>query len=1828
MSTRSIVTSKVSWTPEKFISALSYPEHCSITLVKRLKASVKLKDLKQNISRDAPSWTFEHLFVAFKCAVSNLAKQWAELSTTDKEKTRRMFCTPSRLNTAHRPEVFYLLECCTYILEQMQVVTKNTSHLYDCIRSGVSICNRLLDMEIFEPAISLLMKTHKNLIILLTYRDHDAIPTATLLNPTLDVSEIQLESCLFVPMVPASYFLNIGTIVVTFQLNVLRCLSLSQINGLSLNTINNLQSEDGPFQWIERSFPSQVQLANSRREILARLLTRFSMIQNNALQSFKLLILSIALWLNILSSQRADDKEFDVNQLETRILQLFSKVVQLCKSEDIEGSILNKDMTQLHHLLENLSKESRLHILLQLSQLYYKYNDFQLSAAYVIRGYSLSFEDISFKLKFLLFSFRLSIHDNSICFPFNLIQELSSLQQLFVENALPYSEALHLLDSIERSFRLFNDSTVFDDTVFALNISEILSWILSSVVRDILVEDELLNLQLKIRKFLMFTFHIIRSFSELTKFQSSLEGCLNLAAYYEDAEFPQKLSNHLYNLCVKSSNVNYARECISLSIKIAVSHKLTNDETYLLKILKNFQLRYHDSLQLQEKCDVLHTTFNQLDLYVGTTSVGKSSVLDNILKRIFNSLTSINDSNIEKLLESISYSLLKLFFKCANEGSRYNASAALSFKLSLMLHEKEEVLLLKTNVSCVLANHGYNDIKFEEMVLCVIKGDQNLLEHNSNNNAKLALNESLLCSWENLLCYRRAEDDSRILTIIESWTIFISRFSSVISRCSFTDFEINSILNFFFCFLHTVEPSGKLTFELAFLEIFYELFNCLLHLQFSKYLVIIGTLLSDKYMTLGFSGKAHLFYTKCYSYLRQCKSSPFINFWNVSYGKYLILTGNTDKGILQLKKYSLSSEEDFNSNGLSRTVSLNLLLYERIQLSDALFQLGYTTVSLGFIMQNLKVIKGLFSKSSKEHFNGGKYITWRLFAVSAHSNVCAARIYEHMGQAREAEFFYRQACSISEKMPFSCFSATFQLRLCSLLTRAGKLEKGEKILFDLTEAMKSTDTYHKLLWNYGAAEVCATKSELDGAICHYSECVKLLEIIKSEYYLFFNRNREKSLTKGIKRLSLSSQPTFVTESNTTEFDDWSILQNTAANLLRLISMFELKRGNLEIAKALMTDSTKCSIASFFNIVSANILKSKLIVCEADSTLFGDPVLRTLPDSVISLPGISHKFQKNQSKTKALGENTGFRKGSKRLDYLRERLKINLQNVRLSCEIIFSNAYERSSVCVCREVNELISYSTIMQSALTTIGETTDVDSSSASFFLEIPKALGFHRRREAQKFRNQHKELHFSSLEQILNSRLSIPDVRTFQDNFIDSLPSIWNVVSITINNSGEDLFISKIRKGHSPLIFRLPLQRHNSRDADEEILVFTKAQTELFRIISKSNQMAQNGKHYTRREDKETWWKERRHLDQCLQQLLENIEISWLGGFKGIFNPHKIDTSLFAKFSSQFQNIIAKNFNMDKKTPVPTLSPEILELFITLGKPGYEGYEQLLEDLIYFILDIFQFRGLHFAYDEIDTDQLSMDLQDALNAYFNNYVSEENRSHTVLVLDKSVHQFPWESLPCLNRQSVSRVPSLSILRDILSQSFVVNGEYVEVRKEAGSYILNPSLDLKHTQEMFEHKLVEGGWKGLIASQPSNRDFIKMLSGNDFFLYFGHGGGEQYTTSYDLATLKRCAVTILMGCSSGALYECGSFEPWGTPLDYLSAGCPTLVANLWDVTDKDIDRFSLKMLESWGLFENKAPFVNSTSICTAVSESRSCCHLRYLNGAAPVIYGIPAYIIP
>ncbi len=65
---------------------------------------------------------------------------------------------------------------------------------------------------------------------------------------------------------------------------------------------------------------------------------------------------------------------------------------------------------------------------------------------------------------------------------------------------------------------------------------------------------------------------------------------------------------------------------------------------------------------------------------------------------------------------------------------------------------------------------------------------------------------------------------------------------------------------------------------------------------------------------------------------------------------------------------------------------------------------------------------------------------------------------------------------------------------------------------------------------------------------------------------------------------------------------------------------------------------------------------------------------------------------------------------------------------------------------------------------------------------------------------------------------------------------------------------------------------------------------------------------------------------------------------------------------------------------------------------------------------------------------------------------------------------------------------------------------------------------------------------------------------------------------------------------------------------------PLVLGNLWDVTDRDLDRFTSALLQSW------LSAGSGSSILQHLAQSRNATHLKHIIGAAPIAYGLPVYI--
>jgi separase len=721
---------------------------------------------------------------------------------------------------------------------------------------------------------------------------------------------------------------------------------------------------------------------------------------------------------------------------------------------------------------------------------------------------------------------------------------------------------------------------------------------------------------------------------------------------------------------------------------------------------------------------------------------------------------------------------------------------------------------------------------------------------------------------------------------------------------------------------------------------------------------------------------------------------------------------------------------------------------------------------------------------------------------------------------------------------------------------------------------------------------------------------------------------------------------------------------------------------------------------------------KAMLLKSMKELSSDFTFNTLPESTIAFPAIGqngHTSSQGVPVTKPLSTTGARTKSTKKAKITKEHFVATLREARERLVESHGLCAQAGSSSNFQQASYALAQVTILLSAMSNVDVQDSLNPLYAAYMSEVPKINNLRLNQEsiAVEQESMSREECLKWPEPNASKRATLAVTSDFQKEYIDIIPKTWTAISIALNEAHDELYITRYEFGVTPFALRIPLTRHASRDMDEDEFSFDDGKRDFEEIIELSDFSTKTAKDMTSKEARLQWWTERESLDTRLHGLLLNIENVWLGGFKGIFSQHTRQPALLTRFRKCFENILDRHLPSRRGKAVgqnSALDSRVLELFIGLGDVTNDelDLDEALMDLMYFVVDIFQFNGETNAYDEIDFDSMVVDALDALRAY---HTASKNVTatspHTILILDKTLHLFPWESLPCLQSNSISRLPSLAALRERLLaarkssaiQDGAAPGHYIPA-SAGGTSILNPSGDLVHTTKTIKPRLdsVAGSWTHIVNHVPSEKEFESALKDKDLVLYFGHGSGAQFVRSKSVRRLfpgtdmvcekPGCATTFLFGCSSAHLTENGIYEPSGMLSSYLVAGAPAVVGMLWDVTDKDCDRFAVKCGELWGLWPEvrdeavlpKTPGKKAkgkgkvaqlvaevenargtgtvrakkgkskagdegevmdgvdqqrkrgVGLDEAVRDAREACVLRYLNGAAAVVYGIPVYL--
>ncbi|XP_071490017.1 separin-like [Diadema antillarum] len=427
------------------------------------------------------------------------------------------------------------------------------------------------------------------------------------------------------------------------------------------------------------------------------------------------------------------------------------------------------------------------------------------------------------------------------------------------------------------------------------------------------------------------------------------------------------------------------------------------------------------------------------------------------------------------------------------------------------------------------------------------------------------------------------------------------------------------------------------------------------------------------------------------------------------------------------------------------------------------------------------------------------------------------------------------------------------------------------------------------------------------------------------------------------------------------------------------------------------------------------------------------------------------------------------------------------------------------------------------------------------------------------------------------------------QLSVISCKPSDMNSLS-----TSSRLVVTRLQRGREPIIIQLPMT------GCEDI-------TKTFeRILTES-------KETVKETDKKIWWTTRQRLDEQMQSLTKDMENNLLGCWKGaILGNHGNE-----KAASQLSKLAKKLHKSIQQESQKDVSMSHCELLI-------DSYDHLSRQQTN--VGLSSLTGLQPGSDALT--QLSLTLKALAKEW--QETRPDQRNPVILILDAAIQHLPWENLPILQQWPVCRLPSLHFLLDHLharqSEASVL-GHGVDPKKTY--FILNPTGDLLNTQKTFQEWFQkENGWEGVVGRAPTKPEFTSALADHDLFVFCGHGTGREFLTGDDIQRLKCRAATLLIGCSSGKLQVNGCLDASGMALNYLLAECPCVVANLWDVTDRDIDRFLEYLLKAWLNTGGRptAASANNHSLASLLNSARQACKLRHLIGYSPVIYGLPAFM--
>uniref|UniRef100_A0A158PC93 separase n=1 Tax=Angiostrongylus cantonensis TaxID=6313 RepID=A0A158PC93_ANGCA len=432
----------------------------------------------------------------------------------------------------------------------------------------------------------------------------------------------------------------------------------------------------------------------------------------------------------------------------------------------------------------------------------------------------------------------------------------------------------------------------------------------------------------------------------------------------------------------------------------------------------------------------------------------------------------------------------------------------------------------------------------------------------------------------------------------------------------------------------------------------------------------------------------------------------------------------------------------------------------------------------------------------------------------------------------------------------------------------------------------------------------------------------------------------------------------------------------------------------------------------------------------------------------------------------------------------------------------------------------------------------------------------------------------------------SQPDI--FQ-RMVESLPEDFTLVHLALSHDGS-LYLVKMHKDREPLI--MPLAPKSKVESVKSMMD---------KIIEENTRTCNLGKTT---KDAKAFWAARRAVDTDLKNIIPHVQDMLLGAAAPLLLP---SITISRKGIALAKGLVAVSQSSNGAQLPLSFAKELVSLATKIERTEWVAVVERMCDIL----------GIS-SRKEFIQDLYSKTKTSALNIGLGNNIP----SYTFLIVCPDLTTFPWEVVPIFDGAThVARVPSVHTFFQALANNKRVP---MAVNIQKAFYVLDPDNNLGETQKRITNYVSKFGWQGIVGKIPSTAE----------------------TTVYVLAFTALRSATWVMAVvhdisADGSLARAQLMHVrlttlgWGmdgksSVYDYTVAQCPSVVGCLWTVTDGEIDRYFMALVDLCFSADANRTLTGTDDgdsrlrlLVEAMKKAKSKCKLPYLTGAAVISYGIP-----